>query len=52
MTILYDYIIESLKLFPDSKKLKTVLEEKALQIINSKKRCFGIIEIVICKKLV
>ena len=46
---LYDYIVETLRLFPDSKKLKTILEEKGFQIINSKKHCLGIIEIIICK---
>lgn len=48
---LYTYIAESLKLFPDRKQLKQLLEENGFTEIQTKRYYFGIIETIICRKL-
>jgi len=47
---LYTYIAESLKLFPDRRELKRILEENGFTDIQTKRHYFGILETTICRK--
>jgi ubiquinone/menaquinone biosynthesis methyltransferase len=47
---LYTYIAESLKVFPDRKQFKLLLEKNGFGEIRTKKHYFGILETTICKK--
>jgi demethylmenaquinone methyltransferase/2-methoxy-6-polyprenyl-1,4-benzoquinol methylase len=49
-TELYTYIAESLKLFPDRKKFRLLLEKNGFGEIQTKKHYLGILETTICKK--
>jgi demethylmenaquinone methyltransferase/2-methoxy-6-polyprenyl-1,4-benzoquinol methylase len=46
----YGYVAQSLSVFPDSGQLKTILTQTGFDIKESKKRAFGMIEIIICRK--
>ncbi len=47
---LYTYIAESLKLFPDRKQFRLLLEKNGFTEIQTKKHYLGILETTICKK--
>lgn len=46
----YAYVAQSLSVFPDSEQLKTILTQTGFVMKKSKKRAFGMIEIIICRK--
>ena len=46
----YAYVAKSLDVFPDSQQLKTLLRKTGFDITQSKKRAFGMIEIIVCRK--
>lgn len=46
----YGYVAQSLDVFPDSEQLKTILTQSGFETTQSKKRAFGMIEIIICQK--
>jgi demethylmenaquinone methyltransferase/2-methoxy-6-polyprenyl-1,4-benzoquinol methylase len=47
---LYTYIAESLKLYPDRRELKKILEESGFTDIKTKRHYLGILETTICRK--
>jgi ubiquinone/menaquinone biosynthesis methyltransferase len=46
----YGYVAKSLSVFPDSGRLKAILTQAGFDMKKSKKRAFGMIEIIICQK--
>jgi len=47
----YGYVAQSLSVFPDSGQLKTILTQTGFSLIESRKQAFGMIEIIICRKV-